>query len=440
MNNSTPSTAPLEDFIAAFNRYEAETGIFALRDEHGVLWWDLVRYRVQLALCVERDIHGRSPAPPSPKLVRAKSFATQARRLVRDMIQLRRRDIRHARTLVVSRRSLDYIEGVTAAEAERGEGVFFVNKSGDSRAPDMAVTYQSIQFVSRLALRAQRLPPEVAQEARRLADDIRKRFNSEADIFGVIAKKYREELVARRVWSFILGRARAVERVLYVNDDMLKSFVVLARARGIDTEEVQHAYMGRTHIGFSYPPLNGALATLPNRVIVTRDTGDITYPVEHVFVKTMTKERIAVPRTIDVLIGSSPSLRKETEDVVAALVGQGLRVVLKLHPSETKESSAIVARYSAEEVMVHAGEEDFCDLVWRAHVFIPVNATSTTAFEAAEMGARVILIDIGGFKKTAITDGVASARTGSLQALPGVVRSQLSVSAAGTEPITGDER
>lgn len=440
MNNSTPSTAPLEDFIAAFNQYEADSGVFALRDGHGVPWWDLVRYRVQLVLCVERNIYGQSSAPPSPKMVRAKSFARQARRLMRDIIQLFRRDIRHARMLVVSRRSLDYIEGVTAAEAESGGGAFFVNKSGNTHSPNIAVTYQSIQFVSRLALCAQRLPPEVAQEALRLAEDIRKRFDSEADIFGVIAKKYREELVARRVWSFILGRAGAVGNMLYVNDDMLKSLVVLARASGIDTEEVQHAYMGQTHIGFSYPPLNGALATLPDRVIVTRDTGDITYPVEHVFVKTEAKQRIAVPRTIDVLIGSSPSLRQETEDVVAALVGQGLRVALKLHPSETKESSAIVAQYSVEEVVVHAGEEGFCDLVWQAHVFIPVNATSTTAFEAAEMGARVVLIDIGGFKKTALTDGVASASAGSLQALPEVVRSQLSAATAGMEPITGDEQ
>ena len=423
-------TAPLNEFIAAFNLYEAETGVFALRDEHGIPWWDLVRYKVQFVLCVERDIYNGSSAAASPKLVRAKSIARQARRLMRDMIQLRRRDIRHARTLVVSRRSLDYIEGVTAAEAERGKGVFFVNKSGNACAPDMAVTSQSIQFFTRLALRAQRLPPEVALEARRLADDIRKRFDSEADIFGIIAKKYREELVARRVWSFILGRARAVERVLYVNDDMLKSLVVLARARGIDTEEVQHAYMGSAHIGFSYPLLDSALATLPDRVIVTRDSGDITYPVEQVFLKTVTKQRAVFPRDIDVLIGSSPTWQRETAAIVMSLVGQGYRLAIKLHPAETMEASEVAARFSPEEVVIHVGDEDFCDLAWRARLFIPVNATSTTAFEAAEMGARVVLVDIDGVKKTAISDGVASAHASSLEALPRVVRSQIAASEA----------
>ena len=440
MTNRTPSIAPLEDFVAAFNSYEAEAGIFSLRDEHGVQWWDLVRYRVQFELCVERGVHGRSTAIPSPILVRAASFIAQAHRLVHDVIQLNKCDTFRAHTLIVSQRSLEYIEDVTAAKAERGERVFFVSQSGDVRGPNMAIKYQSVHFVSRMLYRLQRLPPDVAQEARRLADDISKRFNSEADIFGVIVKKYREELIARRLWSFILGRARAVERVLYVNDDTLKSLVILARARGIDTEEVQHGYMGRTHIGFSYPPLSGTLATLPNRVIVTRDSGDITYPVEHAFVKKMAKERSAVPRTIDVLIGSSPTLREETQDVVAALVGKGLRVALKLHPAETRKSSAIVARYSAEEVTVHPGDQDFCDLAWQAHVFIPVNATSTTAFEAADMGARVVMVDFRGIKKTGAADAVTCARASSLHASPEVVRSQLQASSEGTGFATEDEK
>jgi hypothetical protein len=304
----------------------------------------------------------------------------------------------------------------------------------------MAITYQSIQFFTRLTQRTQSVPPEVEQEARRLAIDIRARFDSDVDVFGVIVAKYREELVARRVWSFILDQTSAVERLIYVNDDTLKSLVVLARAKGIDTEEVQHAYMGQSHIGFSYPSLDGGLATLPDRVIVTRDTGDITYPVERVILKTEANGRAPVPRDIDVLIGSSPSRRQETTDIVAALVGKGLRLAVKLHPAEMKESWEIAALYSPEEVTIHAGDEDFCDLAWRARVFVPINATSTTAFEAEEMGARVVLIDMGGVKKTAVTDGVASARAVSLQALSEVVHSQLAATEAGTERVAGDER
>lgn len=432
-------TDPLNEFIATFNQYESESGVFALRDLQGYPWWDLVRYRVQFLLCVERDIYSRASAPPSSKRDRAQSFAWQARRLMVDIVRLRGSDTRQARALVVSRRSLDYIDAVVATEARRGHRVLFANKNGDMPAPHTAITSQSIQFFTRLAQRAQRLPPEVAQEARRLADDIQVRFDSKTDIFGMIATKYREELVARRVWSYILDRAGAVERVIYINDDTNKSLVVLARARGIDTEEVQHAYMGRSHIGFSYPPLDSALATLPDRVIVTRNTGDITYPVERVVVKIEAKRRIPVPRDIDVLIGSSPSRRQEMADVVAALAGKGLRLAVKLHPAETEESSEIAARFFSEEVVIHAGDKDFCDLARRARLFVPINATSTTSFEAAEMGARVVLVDIGGKKTTAIADGVASARAESLDALPWVVRSQLVATGAATDLDTKDE-
>lgn len=425
MSSELTAIFTLEDFIAAFNRFEAEAGVFGLYDGQGYPWWDLVRFRVQFALCVEREIYGRSSAPQLPKRVRAQSFARQAWRFMRDVSRLRRRGAGQARVLVVSRRALDYVEGVTSELEAQGHGALFFNKTGEAARPHIAIASQSVQFITRLVQRSQRLPPEVEQEARRLADDIRTRFDSKADIFGVIAAKYREELVARRLWSLVLDRATAVERVIYVYDDTLKSLVALARARGIETEEVQHAYMGRSHIGFSYPPLEGGLATLPDRVIITRDTGDITYPVERVFVKAEAKQRAIVPRDIDVLVGSSPTRQAETKDIIVALAEQGLRLAVKLHPAETVESSEIAARFSPDEVAVYAGDEDFCDLAWRARVFIPVNATSTTAFEAAEMGARVVLVDFDGSKKTAVTDAVASARAGSLQGLLGVVRLQI---------------
>lgn len=438
-DSQIPTT--IEAFVKAFNRCEAEAGVFALRDAENYPWWDLVRYRVQFALCVERDLHRYSSASALPsKFVRAKSFARQMRRLVRDVTRLRGHRIREARTLVVSKRSLDYIDTIAGAEAERGRAVLLVNRSGEAPAPQMALTYQSIQFLTRMVQRAQRLPPAVDQAARRLAYDIRVRFDSQVDVFGVIATKYREEMVARRIWSVILDQAGAVERVIYVNDDTLKSLVMLARARGIDTEEVQHAYMGQAHIGFSYPPLDSALATLPDRVIITRDTGDITYPVERVEVKTTSKQRGAVPRDIDVLVGSSPTRQEETAAVIAAMVGHGLRLAVKLHPAETKATSKIAARFSPQEVAIHAGDEDFCDLAWRARVFVPINATSTTAFDAAEMGARVVLLHYGGVKKTAVSDAVTSAHVYSLDDLPVAVLTQVAATRAATRGDAGDRK
>lgn len=416
----------IESFVNAFNGYEAEAGVFELYDAENYPWWDLVRYRVQFALCAERDLHRYSSAAAlHSKFVRAKSFARQMRRLLHDVTQLRGRKIRQARTLVVSTRSLNYIDSIAVSEAERGNSVLFVNKTGDAVTPHMAISYQSIDFFTRLTQSAQRLPPEVEREVRRLANDIRARFESRVDIFGVIEAKYREEMVARRLWSLILDRASEVERVVFVNNDTVKSLVMLARSRGLDTEEVQHAYMGKAHIGFSYPPLNAGLATLPDRVIITRDTGDITYPVEQAVVNTTSKQRGEVPRDIDILIGSSPARQKETAAVVTALAGHGCRLAVKLHPAESTESWEASASFSKDVVTIHDGNEDFCALAARARLFIPINATSTAAFEAAEMGARVALVHFGGVKKTAVSDALASAHVYSLDDMLAVVQAQL---------------
>lgn len=129
MAEDSTELPPLESFIAAFNRYEVEAGAFALKDSQGYPWWDLVRYRVRFALCVEREIYGRTEALPRAKLVRAWSFAQQALRLLRDFARLHGRGAGRARALIISRRAIDYLTDVAAAEAEHGHGMLFVSRS-----------------------------------------------------------------------------------------------------------------------------------------------------------------------------------------------------------------------------------------------------------------------------------------------------------------------
>ena len=416
----------LEDFISSFNLYEAEAGVFELRDKENYPWWDLVRYRVQFALCVERGFYRdtKSLTPP-PLLTRAQSFARQMLRLLLDIKRLSGNQIRQVRTLIISKRSLDYADNLAVSEAEHGNSVLFINKSGDALTPHMAITSQSIEFFTRLTHLTQRLPLEVEQETRRLAHDIRKRFESRLDIFAIIATKYREEMIARCLWSFILDRAGTLERVVFVNDDTLKSLVLLSRTRGLVTEEVQHAYMGKGHIGFSYPPLDATPNTLPHRVILSRDTGDITYPVQRLVLKSRRKLCPLVARDIDVLIGSSPTRQKEASDIAMVLHRHGLTVAVKLHPAESRQSWKSANCYYHENMIIYNGSVNIHDLANRAKLFIPANPDSTAAFEAAEMGSLVLLVHLGGVKRSAACDSVASAHAYSLENLPLAVELQL---------------
>ena len=121
------------------------------------------------------------------------------------------------------------------------------------------------------------------------------------------------------------------------------------------------------------------------------------------------------------MVGASPTLWKETAGIVGALVGQGLSLAVKLHPAQTQDSCGLRPRFSADEVAIYDGSEDFCTLARRARIFVPANPTSTTTFEAVENGTRLIVVDFGGVRKTKINESITSARANSLQDLPDAV-------------------
>jgi len=414
----------LDEFIAAFNRFESQHRVFDLRDDNLIPWWDLVRYRVQFELCVERGIYGRATAASVSKTKRARSFVRQFVQLVRDLVTLYRPKMREVQTIALSRRRLRYIENIAG---NKDDVVLFASAQGVPTAPSqLSVSAQSFQFFTRLAKRFAPVPADVSREAQKLASEICSEFKSDCDIFKIITSKYREELVLRHIWGFILNRAFAAKRMIFVNDDMVKTFVAMARAKGMDSEEVQHAYMGRSHIAFSYPDHIDALATFPDRVVITRDTGDITYPVEK---RLVAPERLNVShihRDIDVLIASSPTRRERTHQVIRAMVGQELKVAVKLHPAENIETSGISKKFATDDVLVIDNGDDFSEWAARAHICIPVNATSTTAIEALEMNASVIYLDFEGTIRFEKATSSASINTDYLAELQKITMHRLS--------------
>jgi len=419
------SGGALEDFIAVFNRFEAEAGLFDLRDEQGFPWWDLVRYQVQHLLCAERGIYGDRNRDAASNIGRALSLVRQCKQLTRDLARVNLQAGPPRKSLVVSSRKLSTLDDILAEDSGHGRAAIVVNKDGRAPAPHVAIAGQSLTLVTRIGARVSHPGLEIAGEIRRLANEISARFQCHSDLADALIGKYRFHLAAQRTWSYVLDRIPAVDRVVFVNDDTLKTLVFLARKRGIFVEEVQHGYMGRSHVAFSYPTLSKALETLPDRVIITRDTGDITYPVQRLVLQTPLAVAQSGPRDIDVLIGASPTLREETDTIVGALVGRGLRVAVKLHPTQTAASSGLRERFFGSGLEIHAGSEDFCALARRASVYVPANPTSTTTFEAVENGARLIVVDFNGTKKTAMNDGTASARAASVESLAEVVFSQL---------------
>ena len=418
--------AALEEFIEAFNCYEADFGLFRLRDDDDFPWWDLVRYRVQYAMCVELGIYGRRHLRRIGSINRALSFARQCWQLARDFNKLTNIDRGRIRCLVVSSRALAELAGVIDECALKGYPTLVVSNDTCLAPPHLSVANKSIAFFVRLYAHFCRVPPAVQSDIRYLAGTISKQFESNLDLFPLITAKYREHLAAKVAWSFVLRRAGGLDRIVYVNDDTLKTLVFLARKSGIPTEEIGHGYMGRSHIAFSYPPLPSTLETLPDKIVINRDTGDISYPVKKALL--IKHERTALPsppRDIDVLIGASPTFQDETNSIIGALVGRGLKLAVKLHPAQTVESSQIAERFPSVRFEISDGEENFCDLARRAIIYVPANPTSTTTFEAVENGALLVVVDFGGIRRTVLHDRTARARALSIDDLFMVVESLL---------------
>lgn len=415
------SRGAVEKFIAAFDKLEADLGLFGLRDDADVAWWDAVRYRVRFELAVEAGVYGRRTGSATSVLRRLGSLAGPIRRLLRDVVTLRGSEATAARVMFVSTRPDINMQRLVQAEEAQGGVIVISNAAGKSSSSVIALSRRSVEAAVRVVARFQPLPQQVEFDARRSAAAVQARFGSAVDIFPLVADKYREHRAARYIWSFILHRAAAVERIVYINDDALKSLVVVARGRGIATEELQHGYMGSSHIAFSYPRLEEPLETLPDRLLSTRDTGDIVYPVERVPVRAPITTDADGIRDTDVLVGASPTFAVQTMAIVDALVAAGVRVAVKLHPAQTVSDSGLRDRYSEGELVILDGGQDFDAVARRSRVFVPANPTSTTTFEAVECGARLVVVDYGGVKVTSMNDELASARVDSAEQLPAVV-------------------
>lgn len=413
----------LENFILAFNHYEAEADLFSrCRDAQGFLWWDVARYTVQFAIATEKDLLGSQKKKASPQLLRAFRFLQHLARAGRLTLQVAFLRNKEVDMLYVSTRHIEEASPLIAAGDRR---VFYVNKTGKADAPHAALSKPAVDFLLRLLSPAFRVPPEVYREASEIAAELREMFDTKFDLQQLILSKYKHARAAFCFWDLVLSRLPALKRVIFVNDDLLRPLVALARERGLETIEVQHGYMGRSHFAYSYPELPFPLPTLPDKVAITRDTGDIVYPVPQIALDRRPLPVATGRRDIDVLIGSSPRRSREMHKIVQALAESGLNVAIKLHPVETVESSGLQRLLSSDAMQVYGGEEDFISLVSRSRVFIPINPTSTTVFEAVEVGTDLVIVHHDGEKITSMCDRIATAEVNSLEGLSDAVQSLL---------------
>lgn len=418
----------LERIIRLFNIYEV-SNFERYLDPDGFCWWDAMRFILIHNLSVEQGTHGAAPVDkPAPLPTRMASLARQIWATQREFAGFLTMPRSSFKTLTISNRALPYLKQAMATETEP------MLLIGNTERLDTryGITKQSVDFAVRSLTPRMRPAPEIAVAAQTIARELGDIFDTELDIERIVLARYRMNMAGRMVWTWLLDRMPALDRIILVNDDTLKFATHLANRRGIDTEEVQHAYMGASHGAFAYPPLDNPPNTMPGRCVVTRDTGDIVYPTMLKFVPGPLPEVELEPlaeRPFDVMVGASPKQVKETVAIVEALASRGWKVGVRLHPAQTEVGfRAALPEALADTPVVDAGLS-FFESAALARVFVPVASYSTTGFEAAEAGCKVILLHREGRKSSNILDSVASGIAYDAAALPGVIAPILAMDA-----------
>lgn len=409
----------LERIIRLFNAYETPN-FERFVDPDGFCWWDGVRFSLIYALGIERGLYGSGGGTAHALPRRIASAARQVWTMQREFAAFLAMPRKRFTTLHISNRVLPYMKDSLAGAPHP---TLLIGNIGRLDA-DHGITKQSVDFAIRLLTPRMKPSPEVVEAAKTIARELSGIYDTKLDLEAMILARYRMNMAGRRVWTWLLDRLPNVERTVYVNDDTLKFATFLANTRGIDTEEVQHGYMGASHGAFTYPPLDNPPRTLPDCCIITRDTNDIVYPVPLEFVPDPIPESNPKPlaeRPLDVMIGASPKQVTETIALVDALARSDWNVGVRLHPAQSEESFRKALPPHLEGVNIVNTTVSFFEVAAEARVFVPVSSYSTTGFEAADAGCDVVLVHQSSQKASHLLGRIASAEAKGCEELSQIV-------------------
>lgn len=414
-DSATASRGGLEVFIAAFHEFEQQHNLFATCVDHeGFGWWDLVRYKVQFQICVDRGLFGASAAVAQPFFSRFRKAGADGIRLGRDMALLRAAERSEVTRLYVYGRVVKSLEDDVAAAEKRAFQITAAGPWGPS-----AISKRSIDLLIGTLARSRVIDAAVQKHMVEICGHLARTFGATPKYHAIMRQKYGWHLASQTIWRRILGWFPNLTQLGFVNDDSLRTLIALANAKGIVTREYQHGYAGKSHIAYSYPPLPEVPLTLPNELLVERDTGDITFPAKLLFQERSILGPVmdAPPRDLDVLIGGSPTRNEDAHLLAASLVNRGLSVAVKLHPAQTVSASGFRSSFTPEQLVIFEGDSSFVDLARRAKIYLPANPTSTTVYEAVENGAKLAVVDFGGERVTETIDKLVSIRADTVEHL-----------------------
>ena len=384
------------------NLNQIETPFFELKAKKlSPQWWDFVRYSIINNICIERGIY----APYESKNIYKKSIYRKIKSSIRMILEI----IKFGCSIFILK--FNNISKIYISSRNPNK-LFEINKHtliiGNKKSNNRNKFISKIVLDKLILLISGLLncPKSVKKDISELDKLLKIRFNSQLDFKKIMIKKYLKSIAAIQVWEVLFLLLPTIKDIGYINDDNQKGLVFLANQKKIKTTEVQHAYMGKSHEGFSYPCLNFIPNTIPNETVLFFDSNDIVYPSKLINKSVYKTNKSTNKKEFDILIGSSPRKSNETRDLISLLSPYEFKLAIKLHPVESSDFFSYEKKSLSNKLALFSGEENFNNIASKSILYIPISHNSMSIFDSHKEGCLTLIYDPLGRKLTNMTDHI----------------------------------
>ena len=391
----------IDQIIQEFNKFEVPFFEYQ-KNAKDIKYWDFVRYDIIHSICIEKGLYCNSKIhkknilfkiPNTLKIFKdffislrnflcintnEISFLSISGRKFNELFS--HNDYKNNRTLFVGKDLSNYTNIISKDSVER-----------------------LINIISNFVI----FPKEVEIQSKNITKTINNSISTNINIEKIIKEKYKRAKASVYFWEFIFNNfLKNIISIKFTNDNLQKSIVYLSHKSNIKICEIQHAYMGKSHEGFSYPYLKKKPITIPNDTILFFDSKDITYPSNLILNVNLEKQISQIKENlfIDLLIGSSPKTSSQIKNILEIINNQNLNIGLKLHPAENFSEIALNESYNYKSFKIFNGKKDFSNIISKTKIYIPVTQNSTTIFEAKKYNCKIIIFEPNGRKLSSMLD------------------------------------
>ena len=404
-----------DEYSKIFFRMEMEERLFTMRTPYGDPFWDVVRLEVYISLFQEVNKCGQFRYPSERRSLQGwlsaiHTLPLKIRSMASQWLRLKRM------------RPTDYVAYINSRYKDvNGKPVDFASDDAlhilsefgsilrvESAGCNM---YQDVQYGTLLGAvgRAYRLPAGYEQYFREItaktAAFIRTYFGvTDPSLPNVIRRTYKSHLVERRIWRYILDRARP-RLVLLTQNGVQKGLILEAQKRNIALVECQHGNISLMHPAYSYPPSlpPGEGVLLPEALLLLSEHWEHQCYMPGTKLVVVGNSHLSCTganstRTGAAVFVSGGPFHKYLS-TLALEVAQSLpnrAFIMKLHPSWLSDRAMIERGYAGTTNLTVVGaEKSISQLMEDASDMIV--GQSTAVYEALDRGVPVHIPRIDGY-------------------------------------------